>query len=376
MISRQALKNGIEAAFVLAVVMGFGRFAYTALYPYMVSERILSIEQGSLAASANYVGYLIGALMAVRIKPSKAHQMAFVALLGTAIGLAALYFVQSSFGIIFVRLLAGVLSALGIVSTSMWLLGQRHLPQAAPMMYAGVGLGIALSAESVVWAVGQGWCSPMMWLMLGAVAVLVMMSVLHGLFFDRRFGQADQAAAQQPDTPISANALIGVYGLAGFGYIVTATYLPLLVQMALPKANIGHIWAAFGLSVIPSCFIWYLLRQRLGSRASLTLNMAMQALGVTLPLILPNTWGYVLSAVLVGGGFMGTVTLVMPIAQQLAKDSGKNLIAIVTVSYSAGQIIGPLISAKLYQWTHDFQASLVLAACALSLGALIAWKNG
>lgn len=44
MMMRSTLKNGLEAALMLAVVMGFGRFAYTALYPYMVNEQILGIE--------------------------------------------------------------------------------------------------------------------------------------------------------------------------------------------------------------------------------------------------------------------------------------------------------------------------------------------
>ena len=52
MAMRSTLKNGLEAALMLAVVMGFGRFAYTALYPYMVNEQILGNEQGSWAAAA------------------------------------------------------------------------------------------------------------------------------------------------------------------------------------------------------------------------------------------------------------------------------------------------------------------------------------
>ncbi len=104
---------------MLAVVMGFGRFAYTALFPYMVNEQILGIEQGSWAAAANYLGYLIGAIWAIRIKLDQAHQWALVALLGTAITLGALYLTSLGVLIISIRLLAGVFSAVGIVATSM-----------------------------------------------------------------------------------------------------------------------------------------------------------------------------------------------------------------------------------------------------------------
>ncbi len=54
----------IAAALVLVVGMGFGRFAFTGLYPLMIVDQQISVEGGSYAASANYAGYLIGALLA------------------------------------------------------------------------------------------------------------------------------------------------------------------------------------------------------------------------------------------------------------------------------------------------------------------------
>ena len=104
---------------MLTVVMGFGRFAYTALYPYMVTEGIISLTQGSWTASANYVGYLTGVLWAVRIPLGRTHQVVLIALIGTVLCLALLYITDMSWAIIFIRLAAGVMSALGIVSVSM-----------------------------------------------------------------------------------------------------------------------------------------------------------------------------------------------------------------------------------------------------------------
>jgi hypothetical protein len=53
----------LVAALVMAVGMGFGRFAFTGIYPVMVSDAVLTVHQGTLAASANYAGYLVGALL-------------------------------------------------------------------------------------------------------------------------------------------------------------------------------------------------------------------------------------------------------------------------------------------------------------------------
>lgn len=375
MAMRSTLKNGLEAALMLAVVMGFGRFAYTALYPYMVNEQILGIEQGSWAAAANYLGYLIGAIWTIRIKLNQAHQWALVALLGTAITLGALYLTSLGVLIISIRLLAGVFSAVGIVATSMWLLGQRQKLNAAPIMYAGVGLGIAASAQLVA-VMSERWLSPQIWLMLALMALAVTALVIHGLFFEQSQDSPVSASSAATNSRLDAQALPVLYGLAGFGYIITATYLPLLITLAVASADIEFVWTAFGLSVIPSCFIWYQISRRLGTRMALVLNMLMQAIGVILPVALPYAMGYMLSALLVGGGFMGTVTLVMPIAKQLTTKTGKNLIAIATVAYSIGQILGPIVSAQLYRWTQGFEMSLLLAMIALLMGAIIAWQKG
>src|SRR3546814_2652403 len=48
----------------LAVAMGIGRFAFTPLLPMMQNDAGLALTQGGWLASANYLGYLIGALAA------------------------------------------------------------------------------------------------------------------------------------------------------------------------------------------------------------------------------------------------------------------------------------------------------------------------
>lgn len=366
-----AIKNGLEAALILALVMGFGRFAYTALYPYMVTDDVLSVAQGSVAVSANYVGYLVGALFAVRIKADKSSVFTLIALIGTSVCLGLMSMISGALWLGGVRFLAGVFSALGIVSASMWLLAKQKHTGTTPLMYAGVGLGIALSSELVVWGVGAGMDSSGLWLWLGVLAVVLSLFVLHGLFLQKPADSHQSSNALITTPKLTANALIALYGLAGFGYIITATYLPLLVNMMLPDVNVGHIWAVFGLSAVPSCFVWHMVHVRLGARVALIANFTAQIIGVMFPIIMPNMAGYLMSALLVGGAFMGTVTIVMPVAQMIAKTTGKNLIALATLSYSIGQIVGPLVAGGLYGATQSFAPALGLATLALILGAVI-----
>ncbi len=166
--------------------------------------------------------------------------------------------------------------------------------------------------------------------------------------------------------------LVLVYGLAGFGYIVTATYLPLLIKSAAPGIDSLQIWAAFGIGAMPSCFFWHWLHLRAGTKRTMSLNLACQAIGVALPVMAPNLAGFLVSALLVGATFVGTVTIAMPAGKRLAHKVRFNILASMTAAYGAGQIAGPLVAGVLLAHTHGFGSSLASASAALLVGALVA----
>src|SRR5437868_12683032 len=56
----------------LAVAMGIGRFAFTPLLPLMQQDAGVSLVQGSWLATANYAGYLAGAVICIAAPPAPA----------------------------------------------------------------------------------------------------------------------------------------------------------------------------------------------------------------------------------------------------------------------------------------------------------------
>ncbi|MDO5639745.1 MAG: YbfB/YjiJ family MFS transporter [Neisseria sp.] len=365
---------GMAAAMILIVGMGFGRFAFTGLYPLMVDEHILSIAGGSWAASANYAGYLVGALALAKLQAKEAAAVGIAALVGTVLCLALLGFADALWLVIAVRALAGGLSAAAMVAGSLWLLQHMGQSHAAPALYAGVGIGIFLSAELIAAGAAAGLTSQTVWLGLAAVAALMTAFSCRVLQQSKRQPPAPAAVPTAGGGKSALNhpwQLIAVYGLAGLGYIITATYLPVLIGGALGGAAPLHIWAVFGLGAAPSCFLWHYLNRRLGTRKSLLLNLLVQGFGVLLPALSQTTGAYLVSAVLVGGTFMGTVTIAMPAARLLNARVGFNMLAVMTAVYGVGQIVGPLIANAIFDYSGSFAGSLVFAAAALWLATVL-----
>jgi MFS family permease len=80
---------------------------------------------------------------------------------------------------------------------------------------------------------------------------------------------------------------------------------------------------------------------------------------------------YLISALLVGGTFMGTVTIAMPAARRAAHQVRFNMLAIMTAAYGVGQVAGPLVASWLFGLTSSFDASLLDAGGVLSVAALL-----
>jgi hypothetical protein len=364
-------RAALAAALLLAVGMGFGRFAFTGLYPLMLDDGLLDLQSGSLAAAANYAGYLLGALLLTRARDEQAARLCLLASVGTLLGLGLMGSLQQPAALLGVRFGAGLCSALALVGASLWLLHRHAEPRAAPLLFAGVGLGILLSAELLAGGQYLGLRSQALWWLLAASGLLLCLPVWSQL---RRPPARCRAApgrpsGEHPAERLPPRRLVLVYGLAGFGYIVTATYLPLLLQGSLAGIGPLQVWAAFGLGAMPSCFLWHALHQRLGTRHSLGLNLLLQALGVVLPALSQAPWACLLSALLVGGTFMGTVTIAMPAARAWTTQVRYNMLASMTAAYGIGQIAGPLVAAGLYRLGLGMSPALSAAAAALGLGA-------
>jgi MFS family permease len=377
----KAFLLALAGSTVLMIGMGYGRFAFTGILPVMLSDQILTLRQGNLAASANYAGYLLGALMLAKAKPESATRMNMISVVLTLICLAALSWISSPLAIVIVRGIAGVLSAVTLIAASLWLLQHMKHHNGAPVLFAGVGMGIFLSAEFIAAGKALALTSQQIWLLCAISATVLFLCALRGLLSPADsllalHGTATTQTQSDDGRPRDAMKLLLIYGLAGFGYIITATYLPLFLTSSLSGIDPVHLWAVFGLAAVPSCFLWHKLVVKIGYRRAFCSNLIVQAFGVALPAWSHSLLFCLLSALLVGATFLGTVTIALSEGKRLNQTVKFNMIAALTATYGVGQIIGPLVADGLYSLTGSFNPSLLTACGVLLAAAALAAVGG
>ncbi|MEN4919286.1 YbfB/YjiJ family MFS transporter [Achromobacter spanius] len=375
--SASAASLAWPAALALAAAMGIGRFAFTPVWPLMAQESGLSLAQGGWMASANYAGYLLGALAAIawpvrRLRATLAASLAAVAALTLAMPL-----LDGVAGWSVLRLAAGDASASAFICVA----AGRSVPAGDPreasasaITYAGVGAGIALTGLACLALMAWGASANQTWITLGGLALALSAAAWPGLSRQPSPPRRAAAATQQAGLPRGMTALSLHYGIFGVGYIIPATFLPAMAKEVFPDPAIfGWAWPLFGLAAALSCLLVPRLARGRDDRQVWRCAQLLMAAGMLAVALWHHIAAVVLAALLVGGTFMVITQAGMLTARRLAGPAAPRAAAIMTAAFAAGQILGPLLAS----WAAHWGAGLpqVLAAGAALLAAS-AWALG
>ena len=374
-----SLKIAFGGFFAMAAALGIGRFVYTPILPEMIDALRWSKADAGVVASANFLGYLFGAVMAGwPVFAAAARKWLVVALAVSAATTAAMGLPPDIVVMAAVRFTGGVASAFVIICASTVVLDRlaaAQRPDLAAVHFAGVGAGICVSAGAVAaaHAGGMGWRS--LWVlsgMLAAVAapvaaVLLPPAPLRG---PSAAGSSDPGAANKPASVRMAVA----YGLFGFGYVITATFLVAIVRQSPAVRPLEPwIWMLFGLTAVPSVPLWQWLGRRTGLTRAFAAAAIVEAIGVAAASADQVTAaGACAAAALLGGTFMGLTALGLMSGRVLGGGQPQRLISLMTVSFSVGQIVGPFVAGILAEHTGSLRPASLLAAAALVLAAGLA----
>jgi MFS family permease len=367
--SRPWLVAGQVAA-GLGAAMGVGRFAFTPILPLMTASSALTASQGAALATANYAGYLAGALAGIvapqLIRSRLALRGALVVLVVT-LALMPLTDEVVLWGAL--RAIAGAASALVFVTAVAALFAHlsAHALHLTGWGFGGVGAGIATSGL-VVFAVGQSSTWQVAWVSTAALAALLA-AAAWGLQPEPPSPPQASTPHQQPrrhDTSSrrAATALTLSYTLEGVGYIIAGTFLVAAIDENAPRSVGAFAWVIVGLAAAPSAATWTWLSSRFGKPNLLMTALLIQAAGVALPALWTGLGPAFGSAVLFGATFVGITTLSLAIGNQLRFPRA---VAVLTTGYSLGQILGPLVVTPLL--AGGYRTALLIGAATLIAAA-------
>jgi predicted MFS family arabinose efflux permease len=358
----------------LAAAMGIGRFVYTPILPPMAEALALTKAQAGLLASANFAGYLAGALAASSPRLAGSRRAWLLgALAASALTTGAVGLFAAQAALLALRFAGGAASALVLVFASALVLerlaaaGRSDL---SAVHFAGVGAGIALSAVLVssLLACGAGW--RMLWLASGLVSLV---AAFAAVFLvpegpEHKTSSEHASAGSQP----GLRALVVAYGLFGFGYIITATFIVDMVRgSAATRALEPWVWTIVGVTAVPSVAFWTLAARRVGVLRAFSIASVAEAIGVAASVLWSGIAGMLLAAALLGGTFMGLTALGLVAARQLAPGNPQRALAVMTASFGTGQIVGPVFAGIVYDSAKSFLPSSLTAATALLVAAIL-----
>ncbi len=365
----------IGGIFALMIAMGIGRFAYTPILPLMQNALSFSDAAAGYLASSNYAGYFIGAVLA-GVLPLKKHKTIYLRIsLLTSIFTTFAMGLSDSFSLMLViRLISGISSAFIFVLASSIVLDKLAATGKtnwSGLFYSGVGFGIFLSSLMVP-TLGALFAWEGTWVGLAIVSGIL------GLFVWMLLKDSQHSVLKKDKQEVAKSLppvkwlpwLIIAYGLEGLGYIVTGTFIVSIAEKTPAfSANAAFVWLVVGISAIPSCMIWSSFAKHRGFIKPLMLAMALQSLGIALPVLWPSQAGFILSAVLFGATFMGITTLATTLARQISPSNSSKIIGYLTAVYAIGQMIGPAIAGVFTSSTHDYNAALIGASLVVLMGA-------
>ncbi|EKN5215742.1 YbfB/YjiJ family MFS transporter [Staphylococcus pseudintermedius] len=363
----------------LFIVIALGRFAYTPILPFMQLDTGLDNKSVGLLATFNYLGYLIGAMLPIfYIMKNKVFDLKCYLLLNVATML--LFEVTDHFVIwSLLRLLNGISSGAVFVLASNIVLEALHLARRegiAGLLYSAVGLGLFSSSLFIfLYTDVTHWRET--WIWLGSAAFILTLIIIVCLRENPTLPEPASHKAHGPEKVIRYSKKFYIpfaiaYFCEGAGYIITGTFLVAIVKTMPTLSEYAALsWMFVGLGAIPATVLWSMIGQRIGICLSVILAFLLQIVAVLMPIFTVNAFAIALSSMIFGATFLGLTTLFMSKSHQITFETkGNNLVAVMTLIYSVGQMIAPYISGILIERTHSYNDALIFAAAILVVGIL------
>lgn len=369
------------ALFANLVGLGLARFAFSPLVPALVAEHWFSASQAAYLGSANFAGYLSGALLAqpVAARIAPAHVLRAMMLLA---GLSFLACAHPAPFLWFAawRAVGGLAGGLIMVLSATLVL--QHVPAhrrglAGGAIFAGVGLGVIVAAAVVPRLIAVGL--PLAWNALGALCIVLAVLAWTSWPPDH----AGQATRERPPVNAAVLILFAVYALNAIGLVPHTMFL---VDMAARELGYGiaagaGLWLLFGIGAILGPLAAGRVGDAVGFRPVLLAMLLLQAGVVGLVSVTGNLWALAFSAFVMGGCTPGIAPVVLGRVRELIPHDPRGQRAVwslATTAFAIGQAGGAFALSGIFGSIGHYPPLFGISAAALLLAFVVKllWRKG
>ena len=363
--------TGIAA---LTIAIGIGRFSYTPILPYMISELKLTTTDAGLIASSNYLGYLLGSLIPIFPQfPKNIRSIFIYSIFISIISLFAMGLTNTFEIFILIRFIHGVFSAFVLILGTSLIVS--HVQKEGKIFlgtahFSGVGLGMALSAIVVSYLGFLNFKWDELWFSIGILAIILSFQIIK--FTPIQKAEVKYNLKSKYKTNLGFSLITISYGFYGFGYVAFATFISTMSRLTpgLEKTE-PFVWLVVGITGIPSVFFWNWFGSKIGNDIGLFLANLILGLGILFSVLINNEFGIFLSCILFGISFVPITSMCLLEGQKRFAGSFIVSTAILTFSFSIGQMIGPYLSGLLTDYYGSFFFSMIISGIVLIFGSLL-----
>ena len=363
--------TGIAA---LTIAVGIGRFSYTPILPYMISELNLTTTEAGLIASSNYLGYLLGSLIPIFPQfPKNIRSIFIYSIFISIISLFAMGLTNTFEVFILIRFIHGIFSAFVLILGTSLIVS--HVQKKGKIFlgtahFSGVGLGMALSAIVVSYLGFLNFTWDELWFSIGILAIMLSFQIIK--FTPIQKAEVKHNLKSKNKTSLGFSLITISYGLYGFGYVAFGTFISTMSRLTpgLEKTE-PYVWFVVGVTGIPSVFFWNWFGSKIGNDIGLFLANLILGLGVLFSVLINNEFGIFISCILFGLSFVPITSMCLLEGQKRFSGSFIVSTAILTFSFSIGQMIGPYLSGLLTDYYGSFFFSMIISGIVLIFGSLL-----
>lgn len=367
--------------------LGFARFAFGAILPFMKVGLDFDYQQTGLVASGIFLGYLLSSFVSGHlVLKFTAKRVIVFSLLLIILTMGIISFSNNLLMAAIGSLLLGIgsgganIPALGLIAR--WFAPNRR-GMAMGIAHSGCGIGMALSGLVVPMLINLhpelGWRYSW-WILAAFIAVILIFNII---FLKNNQSEVGKSPITKTKPILNYSSVyknkklraIGISYLAwGFSYIIFSTFLVdyFMTDIGFEKEKAGHYFAFAGFVSICSGFIWGGISDRFGRLQTMSFVYFTQSIFLLLMVFITNDLLLLMVVSLYGLSLWAAPSITNTAVSEIV-DSRLIPVAMgfLTLFFGIGQFISPIVTGNLIDYTKNYAISFYVSAGAVLLGSFI-----